>query len=173
MFGLILAFNSFFITGFTFHVISIFSSQDYSKEQAIAIFLPISIIAVTVSTICNILSDYVQHKIYLFIMLFSGVIGSLGLLFLDTTFGIYLLIGGLGVLGGLFGVINAVTWPRYYGRKYLGAISGKVMSFLVFASAVAPSLFSYCYTNLGSYSYIGYLNLVFLTFLIIASMLAF
>ncbi|RXP61906.1 MFS transporter [Lutibacter sp. HS1-25] len=169
MFGLILAFNSFFITGFTFHVVSIFASQDYSKTQAIAIFLPISIIAVTVSTICNIMSDYVQHKIYLFIMLFSGLIASIGLIFLDSTFGIYLLIGGLGILGGLFGVINAVTWPRYYGRKYLGAISGKVMSFLVFASAVAPSLFSYCFTNLGSYSYIGYLNLVFLTFLIIGS----
>jgi len=43
------------------------------------------------------------------------------------------------------------------------------MSFLVFASAVAPSLFSYSYTTFGSYSYIGYVNLVFLTFLIIGS----
>ena len=169
MFGLVLAFNSFFITGFTFHVISIFSSQDYSKSQVIGIFLPISIIAVTVSTIGNILSDYFQHKIYLFIMLFSAVIASLGLIFLNSAFGVYLLIGGLGTLGGLFGIINAVTWPRYYGRKYLGAISGKIMSFLVFASAVAPSLFSYSYTTFGSYSYIGYVNLVFLTFLIIGS----
>lgn len=169
MYGLVLAFNSFFITGFTFHVISIFASQDYSKTQAIAIFLPISVIAVSVSTICNILSDYIQHKIYLFIMLFSGVMASIGLVFLDELYGVYILIAGLGILGGLFGVINAVTWPRYYGRKYLGAITGKIMSFLVIASAVAPSLFSYCFTNLGSYSYIGYVNLVFLTFLIIGS----
>lgn len=169
MFSLVLAFNSFFITGFTFHVISIFSSQDYSKTQAIAIFLPISVIAVIVSTICNILSDYIQHKIYLYIMLLSGVLASFGLIFLNSTFGVYFLIGGLGVLGGLFGVINSVTWPRYYGRKYLGSISGKVMSFLVIASAVAPSLFSYSYTTFGSYSYIGYINLVFLTFLIIGS----
>jgi MFS family permease len=46
MFGLALAFNSFFSTGFTFHVVSIFGSQDYSKSQAIAIFIPISIIAI-------------------------------------------------------------------------------------------------------------------------------
>ena len=81
-----------------------------------------------------------------------------------------MLIAGLGILGGLFGIVNAVTWPRYYGRKYLGAITGKVMSFLVIASAIAPSLFSYSYTNLGSYSYIGYLNLAFLGFLLIGSL---
>lgn len=51
MFGLTLAFNSFFITGFTFHVVSIFGSQDYTKSQAIAIFIPISIIAISVSTL--------------------------------------------------------------------------------------------------------------------------
>ena len=169
MFGLVLAFNSFFITGFTFHIISIFSSQDYTRAEAIAIFLPISIMAIIVSTVCNILSDYIQHKIYLYIMLASGVLASFGFIFLASSFGVYFLIGGLGVLGGLFGVINAVTWPRYYGRKYLGAISGKVMSFLVIASAIAPSLFSYCYTKLGSYSYIGYLNLIFLSVLILGT----
>lgn len=169
MFGFVLAFNSFFVTGFTFHVVSIFASQDYTKSQAIAIFLPISIIAIAVSTLCNILSDYIHHKIYLYIMLASGVLASMGLLFLSHTFGIYFIVIGLGVLSGLFAVVNAVTWPRYYGRKYLGAITGKVMSFIVIASAIAPSLFSYCFSNLGSYSYISYIILGFLFFLIIAS----
>ena len=169
MFGLMLAFNSFLITGFTFHVVSIFSSQDYSKEQAIAIFLPISVIAIIVSLIGNILSDYINHKIYLFIMLASGIMASIGLIYLSSLAGVYVLIAGLGIMGGLFGVVHAVTWPRYYGRKFLGAITGKVMSFLVIASAIAPSLFSYSYTKLGSYSYIGYLNLIFLGFLLFGS----
>ena len=169
MFGLLLAFNSFFITGFTFHVISIFASQDYTKSEAISIFLPISIIAISVGTIFNILSDYVRQKLLLYLMLLSGLLASIGLLLLATKTGIYLLIVGLGFLGGLFSVINAVTWPRYFGRKYLGAITGKVMSFLVIASAIAPSLFSYSYTKLGSYSFISYLNIIFLTFLILAS----
>ncbi|GAL67159.1 hypothetical protein JCM19301_2324 [Jejuia pallidilutea] len=43
------------------------------------------------------------------------------------------------------------------------------MSFLVIASAIAPSLFSYCFTVLGSYSNISYLTGAFLLFLIIAS----
>lgn len=169
MFGLALAFNSFFSTGFTFHVVSIFGSQDYTKSQAIAIFIPISIIAISVSTLCNILSDYIQHKIYLYIMLASGVLASLGLLFLSETLGIYMIIIGLGIYSGLFAVVNAVTWPRFYGRQFLGAITGKVMSFLVIASAIAPSLFSYCYTTLGSYSFISYITLGFLLFLIVGS----
>ena len=169
MIGLVLAFNSFYVTGFTFHVVSIFGSQDYSKTEAIAIFLPISIIAIFVSTLCNILSDYIHHKIYLFIMLAAGVMASLGLLFLSDPIGVYLLVGGLGTMGGLFAVINAVTWPRFFGREHLGSITGKVMSFLVIASAIAPSLFSYCFTVLGSYRYIGYITLSFLLLLIIGS----
>lgn len=167
--GGILAFNSFFYTGFTFHVISIFESIHYTKTQAISIFLPVSIIAISVSTLCNILSDYIKHKIYIWIMILSGIIASVGLLLLSTTLGVYLLILGLGLLGGLFAVVNAVTWPRYYGRLHLGAITGKTMSLLVIASAIAPSLFSYCYTTFGSYSYMSYLTLVFLAFLCIAS----
>lgn len=170
MIGLTLAFNSFFITGFTFHVVSIFESQAYTKSEAIMAFVPISIIAISVSTLCNILSDYFHHKIFLFAMLLSGVLASLGLLLLSEQIGVYLLIIGLGLFGGLFAVVNAVTWPRYFGRKYLGAITGKVMSFLVIASAIAPSLFSYFYTNFGSYAYISYVTLAFLIFLFIGSL---
>lgn len=170
MFGLALSFNSFFSTGFTFHVVSIFASHDYSKSQAISVFIPISIIAISVSTLCNILSDYIQHKIYLYIMLASGVLASLGLLLLSSPIGVYLIIFGLGSFGGLFAVVNAVTWPRFYGRKFLGSITGKVMSFLVIASAIAPSMFSYCYSSIGSYSYISYITLAFLLFLVFGSL---
>lgn len=169
MFGLILAFHSFLSTGLTFHIVSIFGSQDYTKTEAIAIFLPISIIAISVSTLCNILSDYIHHKIYLYVMITCGIIASLGLMLLSSTTGLYMLVGGLGVMSGLFAVINAVTWPRFYGRKYLGSITGKVMSFLVIASAIAPSLFSFCFTSLSSYNYISYINLSFLLFLLVTS----
>ncbi len=170
VFGLLLAFNSFFITGFTFHVVSIFDSQNYSKAEAISIFLPISVIAIIIGTIFNVLSDYIGQKILFYLMLCGGFLASVGLLLLSNTEGIYLLVIGLGFLGGLFSVINAVTWPRYYGRKFLGSITGKVMSFLVIASAIAPALFSYSFTVLGSYSYISYVNIVFLLFLALASL---
>lgn len=169
MYCLTLSFNSFFITGFTFHVISIFTSNDYSKEQAIAVFLPLSIISITVSTLGNVLSDYIYHKIYLFIMLASGLLASIGLIYLTTPYGVYGLIGGLGVLGGIYSVVNGVTWPRYFGREHLGAITGKAMSYLIICSAIGPSLFSYSFTYFGSYRYIGYLNIIILVVLLMGS----
>ncbi|WP_439131006.1 MFS transporter [Polaribacter sp.] len=169
MFGLALAFSSFLITGFTFHVVSIFESNSFTKTEAIAIFLPISLIAITVSTIANILSDYIAHKIYLFIMIFSGILAIYGLLVLENAMGIYFLIAGMGVYSGLFAVVNAVTWPRYFGRKFLGEITGKVASFLVIASAIAPSLFSYSFTSFGSYKFISYILLPFLIFMFFAA----
>jgi hypothetical protein len=98
-------------------------------------------------------------------MLVGGFLASYGLLTLSSVSGMYSLIIGLGIYSGLFAVVNAVTWPRYFGRNFLGAITGKAMSFMVVASAIAPSLFSYCFTTFGSYAYISYLLLPFLVFL--------
>ncbi|MBI9042413.1 nitrate/nitrite transporter [Lutibacter sp.] len=172
MYGLILSFNSFFITGFTFHIVSIFGVHNYTQNQAIAIFIPISIISIIVSTIFNILSDYLKHQLYLFIMILSGIIAAFGLLFLSLPFGVYFLIIGLGFMGGMFAVLNAVTWPRFFGRNNLGAITGKIMSMLVLASAIAPSIFSFSFSNLGSYKYVGYISIAFLMFLLVGSVKA-
>jgi len=172
MYGLILAFNSFFITGLTFHVVSIFASEGFPKEDAISIFLPASVVAVTVSIIFNFLSDYLQLKLYLYLMILGGITASVGFLFLSTPFGIPCLVVGFGTLGGFFAVLNAVVWPRFYGRDHLGAITGKIMSFLILGSALAPTIFSFCFTTLGSYSLVGYLGLAFLLFLALASVKA-
>lgn len=172
MYTLILAFNSFFITGLTFHVVSIFESQGFAKEEAIAIFLPCSVVSVTVSTLFNFLSDYVRLKWYLYLMIIGGTLASLGLLLLSSGAGIPLLIGGIGSLGGFFAVLNAIAWPRFYGRVHLGAITGRVMSFLILASALAPSIFSLCFTTFGSYHFLGYLVLSFLLLLSLGSLKA-
>ncbi len=172
MYGLTLAFNSFFITGLTFHVVSIFTNEGFLKEDAISIFLPGSVVAVTVSTVFNYLSDYLPLKLYLYLMLFGGFLASLGFLFLSTSFGVPMLIAGFGILGGFFAVLNAVAWPRFFGREHLGSITGKIMSFLILASALAPSIFSLCLSTFGSYELVGYLGLAFLLFLAIGSLKA-
>ncbi len=172
MYGLILAFNSFFITGLTFHVVSIFASEGYPKSDAISIFLPGSVVAVTISTIFNFLSDYLQLKWYLYLMIFGGIIASIGFLYLPTPFGIPLLIAGFGIMGGFFAVLNAIVWPRFYGRNNLGAITGKIMGLLILASALAPPIFSLCFSTFGSYKLLGYLGLAFLLFLMVGSVKA-
>ena len=172
MYGLILAFNSFFITGLTFHVVSIFASEGYPKSDAISIFLPGSVVAVTISTIFNFLSDYLQLKLYLYLMILGGIVASIGFLYLPTPFGIPLLIAGFGIMGGFFAVLNAIVWPRFYGRNNLGAITGKIMGLLILASALAPSIFSLCFSTFGSYKLLGYLGLAFLLFLMVGSVKA-
>ena len=172
MYGLTLAFNSFFITGLTFHVVSIFTNEGFLKEDAIAIFLPGSVVAVTVSTLFNFLSDYLPLKLYLYLMLLGGFLASLGFLLLSTPLGVPMLIAGFGILGGFFAVLNAVAWPRFFGRTHLGSITGKIMSFLILASALAPSIFSLFLSIFGSYEMVGYLGLAFLLFLAIGSIKA-
>ncbi len=172
MYGLILSFNSFFITGLTFHVVSVFASEGFPKEDAISIFLPASVVAVTISTVFNFLSDYLQLQLYLYLMILGGILASVGFLFLATPIGVPFLIGGFGILGGFFAVLNAIVWPRFYGRTNLGAITGKIMSFLILASALAPPIFSLCFSTFGSYHLVGYLGLAFLLFLALASVKA-
>lgn len=172
MYGLILAFNSFFITGLTFHVVSVFASEGFPKEDAISIFLPASVVAVTISTVFNFLSDYLKLKLYLYLMIMGGIMASVGFLFLSTVIGVPFLIGGFGILGGFFAVLNAIVWPRFYGRTHLGAITGKIMSFLILGSALAPPIFSLCFSTFGSYRLLGYLGLTFLLFLALASIRA-
>ncbi len=172
IYALTLAFYSFFSTGLTFHIVSIFDSQGFSKDAAIAIFLPSSIIAVSVSMLFNFLSDYLQLRLYLYLMILGGIIASIGFLLLSTTLGTPLLVVGFGVMSGFFAVLNAIAWPRFFGRTNLGAITGRVMSFLILASALAPSIFSLCFTTFNSYQLLGYLGLGFLSFLAIGAIKA-
>jgi len=53
-----------------------------------------------------------------------------------------LMVIAFGIGGGLFGMLNIVTWPKLYGRKHFGAISGFAMAIVVAASAIGPWTFS-------------------------------
>jgi MFS transporter, OFA family, oxalate/formate antiporter len=172
MYSLILSFNSFFITGFTFHVVSIFESTGYARAEAIAIFIPMSVVSVAVSLFFNFISDWLRLKVLLYIMIFGSFLAGVGLIGMGHGWGLYLLIAGQGISGGMFSVLNAVAWPRLYGRKYIGTISGKAMSMIVFASALAPVAFSLSYTKIGSYAFVAIPSLAFVLYLSIASLKA-
>lgn len=160
MYGLMMAFNGYFITGLSFHIVSVFENVGLTKVDAISIFVPMSIISVTTSFIFNTLSDFIKLKKLLFIMIAASVIASLGLAFLSLPIGYYLLVLGAGMSGGLFAVLISVTWPRFYGRKNLGAISGVSMQMIVFASALGPWFFSASFSLFGSYSAIALLGII-------------
>jgi len=159
VFSLSFALSALYTTGLTFHVVSAFSSSDMARDQAIAIFLPASIIAVTVHLFGGWLSDRIDLKILLAVMLGGMMISMAGLVVLAPGLPVLMVIFGNGLSMGLFSLLSGVSWPKLFGRKHLGAISGLNMSIVVFHSAVGPVLFSQSLSWTGSYSAAGIANL--------------
>jgi OFA family oxalate/formate antiporter-like MFS transporter len=151
IFSLSLAMLGLFNTAFTFHVVSLFESIGLGRTRAIAIFLPISLVSVSVQFIVSSLSDHIRLE-YLFLLFLSAMATGMGaLFFLGEGLPLFFLIMGMGVSGGTFGTLSSVTWVRLYGNTHLGAISGFAMGWTVVGSAVGPYMFSLVEKYTGSY----------------------
>ncbi len=152
VFTSILAMQGLYITGFTFHVVSIFDEAGMTKEVAVSVFQPIAFLAVVITLITSYLSDMIPLRYLLLLKGFGAMIGTAGLAFLGKfEYAYHLLITGTGIVSGLFAVLASVTWPRFYGTRHLGAISSQAVMMTVFASAIGPILFSSSLTFTGSY----------------------
>jgi len=155
---ILLFFWALYNTAFTFHVTSIFASLGKTTTQAVAIFLPISVISVGARFLGSWLSDIIDLKYHFFTLILSIIAASISLILPYTPAVSVLLITGFGLGGGIFGVLNSVTWPKLYGREHLGAISGMAMSFMVAGSALGPWMFSLMESVWGHYRYTGFLG---------------
>ncbi len=169
LYTLPLAMYSLYITGFTFHLVSIFEVVDMDREKALAIFIPISFLSVGISFIGGWISDRIKLKYLLYFILTGELIALLSLSNLNDGIFYYGFIIGHGMVNGLFNVLMSITWPRFYGRKHLGSITGFVMSVTVFSSALGPLLFSYSFTRLGSYYYATFALALIVMLLLILS----
>lgn len=130
------------LTGYTFHVVDIFAQAGRSRAAAVRIFLPVALVAVVIQTLANWLSDRISLK-YIAAALCAGIVMlCAGILGLNWSFAPALLIGGQGLMEGCMAVIAVVTWPRYFGRAHLGAISGFAGALTVLGTALGPSLMS-------------------------------
>jgi len=167
---LILFFWALFNTAFTFHVVSIFETFGKSKNEAVAIFLPIALISVIFRLGGSWISDIIRMKNIFYIFLIGTFMGSLSIALPYNNQVRIIMIIGMGIAGGLMGVITSVTWPKLYGREHLGAISGLAMSFMVAGSAIGPWLFSIIEDSQGDYRIAGYLGLAFVSIIAIGSL---
>jgi len=165
LFAIPLSIYSLYITGFTFHLVSLFGEAGIGREKAVAIFIPMSLISVSLSLLGGVISDRIKLKYLIYIILFGELLALFCLAKMNS--GVYYVgfIIGNGIVSGMFNVLMAVTWPRFYGRDHLGEITGFVMSLIVFGSALGPFIFSISFIHLGSYSY-GILALTVLVFII-------
>ena len=133
--------SSLIVTGFTFHIGSIAQTSGLSRMDAYSIFLPMSVVSVFSYFLSGWASDRMSLKYLLMILLVSLSIGCFCMLAFETQWSRIIVIICFGVQGGVWGCLSLVTWPRFYGRKHLGAISGLFMSCQVFASAIGPPVF--------------------------------
>lgn len=153
LFAIPLAIYALYITGFTFHLVSLFGEADLSREKALAIFIPVSFISVSFALVGGWISDRIKLQYLLYIMLVGEVLALFSLANMNDGMYYYGFILGNGIVSGVFNVLMAVTWPRFYGRDNLGKITGFVMALIVFGSALGPIIFSVSFSQTGSYSY--------------------
>jgi len=140
------------LTAYTFHIVSIFADAGLGRSVAVGVFLPAAIVAVVAEFIGSWLSDFIRLK-YLAIVQLTGCVvlsASLGV----AADGVWYtgVIVGHGLMQGMFGVLSNVTWPRFYGRRHLGAIAGFASSVTVLGTALGPALFSLLRDLRGSYA---------------------
>ena len=141
-FALGLASQGLIVTALSFHIVALGEEMAYTRDDVFKLFLFMPFFTVPANFIAGWLSDRIHLRHLLVVMMIAQALGTWGLRSFDHPVGWFLLVAGYGVAGGLFGLLVTVAWPRLFGQKHLGAISGMNMSIMVFASALGPVFFS-------------------------------
>lgn len=150
-FSLALSSHGFLMTALTFHIAALGREMGLSQAEAFSVFWPMAFFGVAGNIIGGWVGDRTRLKYLLIAMMAAELMGSAGLYNLGEPHGRALLIAGYGTAGGLFANLVTVTWPRYFGRRHIGAVSGLNMSVMVFTSALGPVFFSAGEALTGSY----------------------
>jgi OFA family oxalate/formate antiporter-like MFS transporter len=159
-FALTMALQALVLTAVTFNIESLFEQVGMDSAQGFALLPPAALISVAINLLGGWLSDRTQLRWFLAIMLMAMATYMTGLIFLKPGWVVWLIIASFGISNGLFGILMAVTWPRYYGREHLGAISGLCMTLMVVFSAVGPAFFSTVLKFMGSYDIALFVSLL-------------
>lgn len=151
VFNLSFAFYAFYATAFTFHIVSLGAEYGFSKTLLLKFFLPMAATSVIVNFAYGWINPWMRLKYLLSFMNVGAAIGAIGLLQLNAPFGVTAYVVGNGIAGGGFVSLTGIVWPRFYGRLWLGAISGVGMSAMVIASGVGPLAFGWVSEISGTY----------------------
>ncbi len=151
IYSLSLAMHAMFGTALTFHVVSIFEQAGRTSTEAFGYFFPSAVFSTTANLIASYLVDFHSLKPFLIAMLALFLVGACGLYNLEQPWGFWMLAGGFGAGGGLWGVISNLCFIRFFGPLHLGEISGFNASLTVFGSAIGPAAFALGLDAFGNY----------------------
>ena len=150
VFNIGLALQGGIITGFTFHFSGICEELAIPVAEGFALFFPMALVATLVNIIAGFLADRIAIKWLVLTMVAALALTPLATPFMAQTWGYAAVALGFGVSGGVFTCLISVAWPKLFGRKFLGAISGYALGWVVFASAVYPYVVSLLKEEFGS-----------------------
>jgi OFA family oxalate/formate antiporter-like MFS transporter len=168
-FNFTFVFISFHHTAFTFHIVSIGEAAGRLRTEVIGYFVPMSLVSVVTNMGSGWLSSRTRLKCHLAMMNAAALLGVIGVIHLHTTWGVVAFILGNGMCGGFFSALSGVVWPRFFGRRWLGAISGVGMASMVIASGIGPLVFSLSLHWTGSYAPILWISCAVPAALLVAS----
>ncbi len=152
IFAIGLALFGLHITAMSFHAASIFEEAGMDRSAGYLIFLYAAVVSVALRPLVGWLCDRVELKFLLMTMLGGIAVSASGLCVLREGLPMWVVVFGNGICGATLGTLAAVTWPNFFGRLHLGAVSGFNMAITVFASAIGPWFFSQGRAWLGSYT---------------------
>ncbi|MEQ6389937.1 MFS transporter [Bacillaceae bacterium S4-13-58] len=159
-------------TGITFHIISIFESNNLTPEIAAMVLSLMAVVGIPMSLVSGIITEKIKTN---YLLLFIFIIELILLLLLLVTTNLFIAI----VFGTLWGISNGferiglnVIWPNYFGRKYIGSINGVGVTAGVLGSAFGPLPFGIGFDMFQSYVPVLLFVLIFPVIGIICSLIA-
>jgi cyanate permease len=152
VFNLSFGFISLYTTAVTFHILSIAKQAGRGEIEVIGYFVPMAFISVMTNLLMGWMSSRTRLKYLLAVMNGGALASVIGVIYLESHGGVIFYIAGNGIAGGCFACLSGVVWPRFFGRRWLGAISGFGMSSMVIASGIGPLLFGASLSVSGSYT---------------------
>ena len=147
-----MALHGLTITAISFHIVDIAQLAQIGKESAIAIFIPIALVSGAVDLLSGWLADRYPLKYILCLMMGGAFLGYTSIAFFSYKIAYGLAILGIGISNGCYGTLSNVAMPHYFGRRYLGEISGYMLSCLVFATSLGPIYFAASVYIFNSYA---------------------
>ena len=147
-----LALNALIGTGISFHLLALAEAKGLARAEAVRVFLPIAIFHIGTTLTLGVVAERVRLKYVLILMVLGQTLGLLGVANLGDPFWRWIYIVGSGVGWGCFGVLINLPWPRFFGRRHLGAINGWVTGATVITSALGPYVFGLSAQLTGSFA---------------------
>jgi OFA family oxalate/formate antiporter-like MFS transporter len=142
LFNMALTLQAAIITAYTFHFTGIASDLGMVPKSAFKIFIPMAIVGTTTNLLGGYFSDRSPLRSLLLILLVAQCLTTFAVQYMDQDWGYYGIALGFGISGGLHSCLTVVAWPKLFGTRELGAITGYSLGWAVFGSAIGPYLVS-------------------------------